>query len=125
VTQDHILLSQFLKLPQSGGPGPRIYISQEQGGPEYTIFIMLRGAQQKSQFLSTVAFMPCYGNAFSKLLHLLVTMEMKLNFVAGGINNHRATSYMIQIMRQNLRSQQSVKCALFHTLYDHDLFRPS
>jgi hypothetical protein len=25
-TQDHILLSQFLTLPQPGGPGPRIYI---------------------------------------------------------------------------------------------------
>jgi hypothetical protein len=25
-TQDHILLSQFLPLPQPGGPGPRIYI---------------------------------------------------------------------------------------------------
>jgi hypothetical protein len=32
-TQDHILLSQFLGLPQPGGPGPRIYIPQEQGGP--------------------------------------------------------------------------------------------
>jgi hypothetical protein len=31
--QDHILLSQFLRLPQPGGPGPRIYIPQEQGGP--------------------------------------------------------------------------------------------
>jgi hypothetical protein len=30
--QDHILLSQFLRLPQPGGPGPRIYIPQEQGG---------------------------------------------------------------------------------------------
>jgi hypothetical protein len=33
-TQDHILLSQFLRLPQPGGPGPRIYIPQEQGGPD-------------------------------------------------------------------------------------------
>jgi hypothetical protein len=32
-TQDHILLSQFLRLPQPGGQGPRIYIPQEQGGP--------------------------------------------------------------------------------------------
>jgi hypothetical protein len=32
-TQDHILLSQFFRLPQPGGPGPRIYIPQEQGGP--------------------------------------------------------------------------------------------
>jgi hypothetical protein len=32
-TQDHILLSQFLRPPQPGGPGPRIYIPQEQGGP--------------------------------------------------------------------------------------------
>jgi hypothetical protein len=31
-TQDHILLSQFLRLPQPGGPGHRIYIPQEQGG---------------------------------------------------------------------------------------------
>jgi hypothetical protein len=31
-TQDHILLPQFLRLPQPGGPGPRIYIPQEQGG---------------------------------------------------------------------------------------------
>jgi hypothetical protein len=31
-THDHILLSH-LRLPQSGGPGPRIYIPQEQGGP--------------------------------------------------------------------------------------------
>jgi hypothetical protein len=29
---DHILLSH-LRLPQPGGPGPRIYIPQEQGGP--------------------------------------------------------------------------------------------
>jgi hypothetical protein len=31
-THDHILLSQ-LRLPQPGGPGPCIYIPQEQGGP--------------------------------------------------------------------------------------------
>jgi hypothetical protein len=33
-TQDRILLSQFLRLPQPGGPGPRIYVPQEQGGPD-------------------------------------------------------------------------------------------
>jgi hypothetical protein len=33
-TQDLIWLSQFLKLPQPGGPGPRIYINLEQGGPD-------------------------------------------------------------------------------------------
>jgi hypothetical protein len=33
-TQDRILLSQFLRLPQPGGPGPRIYISQEECGPD-------------------------------------------------------------------------------------------
>jgi hypothetical protein len=33
-TQDHILLSQFLRPPQSIGRGPRIYIPQEQGGPD-------------------------------------------------------------------------------------------
>jgi hypothetical protein len=33
-TQDHILLNQFLRLPQPGGPGPRIYIPQEQVGPD-------------------------------------------------------------------------------------------
>jgi hypothetical protein len=31
-THDHILLSQ-MRLPQPGGPGPRIYIPQEQGAP--------------------------------------------------------------------------------------------
>jgi hypothetical protein len=31
-THDHILLSH-LRLPQPGGPGPRIYIPPEQGGP--------------------------------------------------------------------------------------------
>jgi hypothetical protein len=30
-THDHILLSH-LRLPQPGGPGPRIHIPQEQGG---------------------------------------------------------------------------------------------
>jgi hypothetical protein len=33
-TQDHALLTQFLRFTQPGGPGPRIYISQEQGGPD-------------------------------------------------------------------------------------------
>jgi hypothetical protein len=33
-TEDHILLFQFLRLPQPGGPGPRIYIPQQQGGPD-------------------------------------------------------------------------------------------
>jgi hypothetical protein len=33
-TQTHILLSQFLRLPQPRGPGPRNYIPQEQGGPD-------------------------------------------------------------------------------------------
>jgi hypothetical protein len=28
-TQDHILLSQFMRLCQPGGPGPHIYIPQE------------------------------------------------------------------------------------------------
>jgi hypothetical protein len=32
-TQGHILLSH-LRLPQPGGPGSRIYIPQEQGGPD-------------------------------------------------------------------------------------------
>jgi hypothetical protein len=32
--QDHILTSQFLRLPQPGGPGHRIYIPQEQDGPD-------------------------------------------------------------------------------------------
>jgi hypothetical protein len=34
-THDHILVSD-LRLPKPGGPGPRIYISQEQGGPVIT-----------------------------------------------------------------------------------------
>jgi hypothetical protein len=34
-THGHILLSH-LRLPQPGGPGPRIYILQEQGGPAIT-----------------------------------------------------------------------------------------
>jgi hypothetical protein len=33
-THDSILLSQFLRLPQPGGPGPRIYIPQKQGCPD-------------------------------------------------------------------------------------------
>jgi hypothetical protein len=33
-TQYHILLSKFLRLPRPGVPGPRIYISQEQGCPD-------------------------------------------------------------------------------------------
>jgi hypothetical protein len=33
-TQDHILLSQFLRLPQLGDPSPRIYIPKEQCGPD-------------------------------------------------------------------------------------------
>jgi hypothetical protein len=32
-THDHILLSQIRDAPQPWGPGPRIYIPQEQGGP--------------------------------------------------------------------------------------------
>jgi hypothetical protein len=34
-THDHILLSH-LRLLQPGGPGPRIYIPQKQGGPVIT-----------------------------------------------------------------------------------------
>jgi hypothetical protein len=40
-TKDHILLSQFLRLPQPGGPSLRVYIPQEQGGqdiPPGTVF---------------------------------------------------------------------------------------
>jgi hypothetical protein len=33
-TQDHILLCQLLRLFQPEGPGSRIYIPQEQGGPD-------------------------------------------------------------------------------------------
>jgi hypothetical protein len=33
VTRDHILLSQIRDSPKPGGPSPRIYMSQEQGGP--------------------------------------------------------------------------------------------
>jgi hypothetical protein len=32
--QDHILLSQSLRLPQPGGPGAHIFIPQEQGCPD-------------------------------------------------------------------------------------------
>jgi hypothetical protein len=34
--QDHILLSQFFRLPELGGPGPRINISPGTGWPGYT-----------------------------------------------------------------------------------------
>jgi hypothetical protein len=37
-THDHILLSH-LRLPQPGGPGPRIYIPQEQGGGHWVPFL--------------------------------------------------------------------------------------
>jgi hypothetical protein len=33
-SQDHILLSQLLRLLQPGGQGPRVFIPQEQGGPD-------------------------------------------------------------------------------------------
>jgi hypothetical protein len=33
-TQDHTLLSQFLRFHQPGRPGPRIYIPQEKSGPD-------------------------------------------------------------------------------------------
>jgi hypothetical protein len=33
-TPYHILLSQFLRLPQPGGPGPRIYIPREEDSPD-------------------------------------------------------------------------------------------
>jgi hypothetical protein len=33
--RDHILLSQIRDFPQRRGPGPHIYIPQEQGGPVY------------------------------------------------------------------------------------------
>jgi hypothetical protein len=32
-THDYILLCQFRESPKPGGPGPRIYIPQEQDGP--------------------------------------------------------------------------------------------
>jgi hypothetical protein len=32
-TRDHVLLSEIRDSPKPGGPGPRIYIPQEQGGP--------------------------------------------------------------------------------------------
>jgi hypothetical protein len=32
-THGHILLSQIRDSPQPGGPGPRIYIPKNQGGP--------------------------------------------------------------------------------------------
>jgi hypothetical protein len=35
-THDHILLSQIRASPNLGGPGPRIYILQEQGAPVIT-----------------------------------------------------------------------------------------
>jgi hypothetical protein len=61
-TQDHILLSQFLRLPQPGGPGPCVYIPQEQGGPDtppgtgFSFYLLLRledlGGVKKSKLKS-------------------------------------------------------------------------
>jgi hypothetical protein len=42
-TQDHILLPQLLRTPQPGGPGLRIYIPREQGGPVIPPGTGLRG----------------------------------------------------------------------------------
>jgi hypothetical protein len=59
-TQDHTLLFQFLRLPQPGGPGPRIYIPQEQGGPDIPpdtrfsfrhLFLQLTGLQWRYSIL--------------------------------------------------------------------------
>jgi hypothetical protein len=48
-THDHISLSQIRDTPKHGGPGPRIYIAQEQGGP---------------------VIPPCTGFPFCRLLRL-------------------------------------------------------
>jgi hypothetical protein len=37
--QDHVLLSQFLRLPQLGGPGPRIYIPRNRVAQIYHRFL--------------------------------------------------------------------------------------
>jgi hypothetical protein len=76
--QDHNLLSQFLRLTQPEGPGPRMYILQEQGGvvippgTGFTFCRLLRLAGQRWKYsnppphgeewdLSTIS---CMGNQF-------------------------------------------------------------
>jgi hypothetical protein len=59
-THDHILLSQIRDTPQPGGPGPRIFIPQEQDGPVIppgTGFpFLLTFSSSSSSFIITCSF---------------------------------------------------------------------
>jgi hypothetical protein len=75
-TQDHILLPQFLRPPQPGGPDPHIYISQVQGGPSYTPghwvpFLLPRTTRRD------------YGGGIQTHLHMLnLLAKAKLLYIA-------------------------------------------
>jgi hypothetical protein len=70
-THDHILLSH-LRLPQPGGPGPRIYIPQETGWPSYTpghcvpFFRLLRLAGMRWRYSNP----PPHGEELNEIRYL-------------------------------------------------------
>jgi hypothetical protein len=53
VTQEHILLSLFLRLPQPGGPGSCIYFPQEQGSPVIPPGIGLQESTEHFRIITT------------------------------------------------------------------------
>jgi hypothetical protein len=63
-TQDHILLPQFLRLPQPGGPGPRIYIPRNRVVQIYPRALGWEMSTKKCRYKYVTeylhSFKPCY-----------------------------------------------------------------
>jgi hypothetical protein len=86
-SQDHILLSQFLGLPQPGRPGPCIYIPQEQGGPvipldtrfPFSRLLRLAGTTVEVFYPASTREMKCVFVMFLNVLpHGIVMKENKI-----------------------------------------------
>jgi hypothetical protein len=79
-THNHISLSH-LRVPQPGGPGPRIYIRQEQGVPvipqgtefPFRLLLLLAGLRRKY-------FNPHPHGANKSVVTLVLKLKLKLNY---------------------------------------------
>jgi hypothetical protein len=79
-THNHTLLFH-LRLPQPGGPGPRIYIPQEQGGPVKSQTHVTTDGQSVGQYVLVSSPRGCRRAVFERILILHLEEYIRTKFV--------------------------------------------
>jgi hypothetical protein len=121
-THDHILLSH-LRLPQPGGPGPCIYIPQEQGGPVIppgTAYSTIFSKSRSRYHWQSVSMSWCRAPSGSHD-HMFVTVWQLLSSLCGNALSDERSGLSLQyfVVCQYIHKYLHFRCLTYKFVYIH------